>query len=685
VVLAVSGWSRRPAGRQKGARTVRLLPRPLFAPSVAGLALLWTLWACPASSAERLQPSDLVYRGAFRLPEGSGGSNWEYSGDAMAYYPEGDPSGADDGYPGSLFGIGHDWQKYVSEISIPVPVFSPAKNLDDLHTAATLRPFRDVRAGVGQLGVLQELVRVGMAYLPAEGSQTTGKLYLCWGQHFQEDDALRVASHMWCDLDLTHSCGAWWIGNYSPYSVNDYLLDIPKAWANAHVGGRRLGTGRFRDGGWGGQGPALFACGPWLQGNPPPPDTVLQATPLLLYSSTATDQPPYHTMRDYHHSDQWASAAWLTAGEREAVVFVGTKGIGDCWYGLPDGTRWPEEPPYPPDPFGQRGWWSTGFVGRLLFYDPDDLAAVAHGARHPYQPQPYATLDIDQYLYGVHSSQQKDHVAAASFDRARGRLYVFEPRADGDKSLVHVWAVGGAQPDAMIRRRGQAQFRGNDIYNTSGEAQRVAQRVSRTAKAMYHLKVQNDGATPDRISVTGTAQDADWSVIYWAGTRDITTQVTRGGWTTGRLDAGSAVCLRAEVAPRPTATDEARHVLRLTARSVRTPAKRDVVKAVTTLAPVGSALHLSGLATVPVSAGVQLLFSLSAPAQVRARVLNLGGRVVRTLCLVTMGAVGRNVLLWNLQSDQGLSVPSGRYLIEVVAGSPGGAQTRALAELTVAR
>jgi hypothetical protein len=59
----------------------------------------------------------------------------------------------------------------------------------------------------------------------------------------------------------------------------------------------------------------------------------------------------------------------------------------------------------------------------------------------PYEPQPYATLDIDQYLYHIESSQQWFHVGASSFDREHGLLYVFEPMADNDKSLVHVWRV----------------------------------------------------------------------------------------------------------------------------------------------------------------------------------------------------------------------------------------------------
>jgi len=328
----------------------------------------------------------------------------------------------------------------VSEINIPVPVISAGGNPQELNVADTLQPFRDVRAGVGSLNVLQELPRVGMEYLGPQGGQSSGKLYLCWGAHFQEERE-RVASHMWCELNLTGSRGAWWIGNYSPYSVNDYMFEIPQAWADANTPGMRLATGRFRDGGWGGQGPALFACGPWNQGNPPVPDTVLTATPLLLYSSTATDQPPYHTMADYHHADEWSGGAWLTAGDRAAVVFVGTKGTGRCWYGLPDGTVWPEEPPYPPDPEGQRGWWSSGFVGRMIFYDPSDLAAVARGAMQPWEPQPYASLDLDQHLHAVSSGQQKHHVRAACFDRARRLLYVFEPLADGDRSIVHVWAI----------------------------------------------------------------------------------------------------------------------------------------------------------------------------------------------------------------------------------------------------
>jgi hypothetical protein len=392
-------------------------------------------------ASKRIQPADMVYLGAFRLPDGEPGSDvksWNYGGTAMTYYPNGDPNGANDGFPGSLFAAGHEWEHQVSEISIPAPVISSAKNLDDLHTATTLQGFHDI-FNVKNL----EIPRTDLEYLPKQGSQTSGKLYLCWGSHFQEDNDL---SHGWCELNLSNPnvVGKWRLANRYPYSTNDYLFEIPAAWAATHTPGKRLITGRFRDGGWSGQGPSMLAIGPWNQGNPPTTGTQLENTALLLYTSTLDFGVGNYTMNDYHHSDEWSGGAWLTAGDKSAVVFVGTKGTGECWYGFANGVVWPEEPPYPeipPPPYDQRGWWSTGFKGQFIFYDTDDLAAVAAGAKEPWEPQPYASLDIDQYLFNVTSSQQKTHLGAAAFDRARGYLYVMEYRGDGDKCLAHVWKI----------------------------------------------------------------------------------------------------------------------------------------------------------------------------------------------------------------------------------------------------
>lgn len=380
-----------------------------------------------------LQPGDLIYRGAFRLPAGASEvKSWQWGGHAMTYYPEGDPEGPDDGYPGSIFAVGHAWQHQVSEISLPAPKISAVKNLNELNTAVTLQAFRDILA-VSHL----EIPRSGLEYLPKQGDQKTAKLHFCWGYHMQEDPP--ALTHGWCELDLTNPGiqRGWYLDGYSTcirnMSTNDYLFEIPANWAAEHVPGKRLATGRFRDGGWSGQGPSLFAIGPWNQGNPPPPGTALESIPLLLYTSTCDFDEENRTMNNYHHSDEWPGGAWLTAGSKAAVIFAGTKGIGDCWYGNREGPCLDCE---------DRGWWSTGFVGQIIFYDPADLAAAAAGDMQPYEPQPYAVLEIDEYLYNINSTQQKEHLGAICFDRAGGLLYVFEFRGDGDKPLVHVWRCG---------------------------------------------------------------------------------------------------------------------------------------------------------------------------------------------------------------------------------------------------
>lgn len=390
----------------------------------------------PGATGGRIQPADLVYLGAFRLPDGPPEIGWEWSGEALTYYPDGDPGGPADGFPGSLFGTGHNWNQYVSEISIPAPIISPDKDVGELNTATTLQEFHDIRGGLFAWPL--EIPRAGLEYLPPQGSQTTGKLYFAWAQHMGE--GATDATHGWAELDLANPqpAGLWRVGGYWNYVTGDYLFAIPEAWANVYAPEMGLATGRFRDGGQGAEGPSIIAIGPWNEGNPPAPGSTLPATPLLLYDSAYEENPA--AMNGYAHSDEWAGGAWLTAGNKSAVVFVGTKGQGETWYGCADGTVWPEEPPYPPD-CPERGWWSTRFVGQMIFYDPVDLAAVAQGVMEPWEPQPYATLEIDNVLYNIQSERQKSHVGDVAFDRQRGLLYVLEPLADGDRSLVHVWRV----------------------------------------------------------------------------------------------------------------------------------------------------------------------------------------------------------------------------------------------------
>ncbi len=408
----------------------------------------------PIPANENIQPENLEYLGAFRLPDGNAESGWEYSGQGLTYFAGGDSNGAEDGFTGSLFGIGNDQKLQVSEISIPAPIIS--RNLDDLNTATTLQGFTDITGEMFNLEVM-DLPIADLAYLPSIDGSGTGKLHFVFGQHFQEFNP----SNGWHDLHLssTEAAGPWIVDSYTNYVTSDYLFDIPENWAEAIAPGQRLATGRFREGGWGGGGPALFAYNPGSEAAPPVAGTKLtEVTPLLLYGV----QEPGMTeivsnetmwMNGYQLADHWSGGAWLSAGNKGAVIFVGTKALGQSWYGFANGVTWaydcadhtpPTCPEVPEWPYENRGYWAEDYQAQIIFFNPAELAAVARGDIQTWEPQPYATLVLDDYLFNPEinpGEYKRDLVGAVAFDREHGRLYVVERLADGYKSVIHVWAV----------------------------------------------------------------------------------------------------------------------------------------------------------------------------------------------------------------------------------------------------
>ncbi len=397
-----------------------------------------------------IQPDDLVYRGYFRLPEGSGGSNWEYSGHGLTYYPDGDPGGEVDGFPGSLFGFGHDHQLHVSEISIPAPVIS--ENLADAPTAVTLQDFADVTDGIFNPEEMT-IPRAGLAYL----ADPEPRLYFTFGQHFQDFEPSHGRAGL--DLDQPDSQGAWQFGEYTNYVTNDYMFAIPPNWAEAIAPGPLLASGRAREGLWSGRGPALFAYNPLGTGIPlAPGEAIGGVLPLMLYGEQLLGQPdivsnPSQAVLDYHEADHWWGGAWLTVGDAAGVVLVGTKAVGEEWYGFANGVVWehdcaesqpPTCPEVPEWPYDDRGFWAEDYQAQLIFYDPGELAGVARGELDSWAPQPYATLVLDEYLLAPEldlENYKRDLVGAMAYDRENGLIYLFERLADEYKSVIHVWEI----------------------------------------------------------------------------------------------------------------------------------------------------------------------------------------------------------------------------------------------------
>lgn len=430
-----------------------------------------------------IQPADLVYAGAFRLPgNGERPKTFAYGGNAMTFNPDGDTSIPDDGFPGSLYITGHDRLAYgelpdgsqLAEVNIPIPAIMDTPL--NLPSAAFIQDFSNVAKGYFK--GLDEIPRIGLAYLdtPATGP----KIHIAWGQHMPPDTP--AASHAVFDTNLSKPKmqGTWTIGDQSTNSTNGYLFTIPPAWAATYTGGKFLATGRFRDGGWSGMGPSLFAYRPWIDdaGTLAASGTPLEETVLLLYKSSSDTDMIEGALQGYQHPDEWEGGVWLTAGhDTSAVVFAGTKGTGDkYWYGYVnyanpgqpcvDGAfvgqfavcRLADSTPCPAKDLVEcsrhndyRGWWSTRFDAQLIFYNPGDLARVATGEMNPWEPQPYAVLDIDEVLYLNPSGIETDmlgtgdqriiRVGPLAYDEDNQLLYLLEPFADEAKPVIHVWRI----------------------------------------------------------------------------------------------------------------------------------------------------------------------------------------------------------------------------------------------------
>jgi hypothetical protein len=95
-------------------------------------------------------------------------------------------------------------------------------------------------------------------------------------------------------------------------------------------------------------------------------------------------------------------------------------------------------------PYDNRGYWAESYQAWILFYDPEDLGAVAAGGMETWAPQPYAYLDITPVLFDPklnHADYKRDLLGAAAFDYENGILYVVERLADDCQSVIHVWKI----------------------------------------------------------------------------------------------------------------------------------------------------------------------------------------------------------------------------------------------------
>lgn len=367
-----------------------------------------------------LQQSDLVYQGAFRLPQGIiGASAFSYGGTALAYNPA----------RNSLFMVGHDQQQLVAEVSIPT-IGTGA--IATLQTATLLQPFADITEGKKQsVGSSTDQVKVG-GLLPYNG-KLIASVYV-----YYDGNGTQVLSHFVSGSDLSVQgdvTGPFQVGMIGAGDVSGYMTNVPPSWQAALGGPVLLGNCCLSIISRTSYGPAVFAADVSQLGTTP-----LAITPLLYYNAAHPLGPWSGDSLLFNGSTNVTGVIFPT--NARSILFFGKQGVGPACYG--DGTAnqalagTQSEPGaifcYDPTD-SSKGFHGFPYAYYVWAYDAWDLVAVKQGAKQPYDLRPYAVWTLTLPYPGGTS------IKGATYDPATGRVFVTQQYGDGDRPLVHVFVV----------------------------------------------------------------------------------------------------------------------------------------------------------------------------------------------------------------------------------------------------
>jgi hypothetical protein len=419
--------------------------------------------APPPPPGPLIQPSDLTYLGAFRLPDDF---NWGALG--LSFYPNGNGSAGtllvtgfqqlyDPAHPGeSCWDPNWDCGAYYGEIAIPTP--ERATNWENLPMADLVRPVTRFDGGLAATVHREYLFVSDLEYVPRRGAQTDDKLYgainLWYAEGVMGTDTFPT---IWfANLDGTGARGMFHVGPaddplYHGRKMGSYLFSVPAWYAEQYLDGRTLITGRARGTpaseepvttSGGSQGPTLFAFHPWDSDDP---SGNLDALPLLYYRVKFPDcagpnvgDPANCDYPNYTMCDNWTAGAFVENDTKRAIMLLGLKGLGTNCYDEP-----PVECHDPCD--ASHGYHCHPYEHQVIFYDVDELGQSALGNRDPWTVLPYAIWRPAEFY---RRDTPCESPGGMTFDKGSGRLFVVERGLGGEinAAVVHVWALADTSP-----------------------------------------------------------------------------------------------------------------------------------------------------------------------------------------------------------------------------------------------
>lgn len=359
--------------------------------------------------ARRVQPVDMTYVGAFRLPEGDR-VGCDYGTGAHCFTYGGlfgvGPGGA------SLYVRGHAWAGGVGEVSIPATLTlnSTAVVLQDIHDLAD-----GVEVDPGEVN--------GQG--PFAGLVFSGRLIVS-GSTYYDADGTQTNTHgvSGLDVSLAHDFDGWYRFNpalvANPRSLGGFMTPIPIEW-RALLGGPALtGNCCLSIISNSSAGPAATVF------NPDDVGVTNQLTgTTVLYYPLAHPLAAESTQNEFFNLATQMGGVAFPSGTR-SVLFIGRQGTGPYCYG--DGAPCGD----PCD--GSKGTHAYPYRHQVWAYDANDLLAVGTGAKPAWDVQPYAIWTLSDM-----DSSGCASISGAAYDPSANRLFIAERY--GDQPIIHAYAI----------------------------------------------------------------------------------------------------------------------------------------------------------------------------------------------------------------------------------------------------
>lgn len=400
----------------------------------------------PAISGGLLQwPTNVSYRGAFRIPHGNFGPgtndsySFNYGGCALGFNPDGN-SGA-----GSLFIVGNDQEQFIAEIDIPTSVNSGV--LGNLNTATVLQNFFTILTHIPNMDDMngRAALKIGPTIM-VSGGKIYGTVWVYYDGPGNASDSHFVMSST--TLTTATITGLFRLGaNGNAGKVAGWMTPIPAA-RQASLGGMDTMTGQGcisvvsrTNAGPGAYGitKASLSSNTTFNTFAQYPVTAFIATTHMLAGGPHGDSSsligPRTPSADLYNECVFLGGCFW---EGDSIVFMGSNAINDTGYGLPqtfnDTNRTGK------GPHSQDGLYSY----EVWLFDAADYAAVVANTKNPYDVLPYQHAFFD-----LPFPEGFKRIGGVAFDPVARKVYASQMGAENSDNsgpfdsfpIIHVWQL----------------------------------------------------------------------------------------------------------------------------------------------------------------------------------------------------------------------------------------------------